>query len=87
LYDNAVDSSSSPTSNIQVLIQQLPSLPMWIHKAYKTNRLLLIDWNLVSPSKIQLHDLLLPPMGGINWRVPKWLDENIVSFILGDQKN
>jgi hypothetical protein len=89
LYDdNGDDSGSDPMSNHRVLVQQLSSLPIWIHMAYTMNRLLLIDWNLsMLPSSevsftVQLTDFLLPPIGGVDWRVPKWLTDAVVSCFL-----
>lgn len=48
------------------LSDRLRSLPYFLLAAYKTNRVLLIHWG-----RYKLEDFLIPPSGGIDWRLPK----------------
>jgi hypothetical protein len=50
---------------------RLKPLPTLIRIAASTNRILLIHWT--RPAKLEA--FLLPPKGGIDWRVPDWLRE------------
>jgi hypothetical protein len=51
---------------------RLQSVPMLIRVASMTNRLLLIKWTRPAP----LEEYLVPPINGINWTVPAWLDQS-----------
>ena len=46
-----------------------------LREAYERQRVLLIYWT--KPARLE--EFLLPPKGGIDWRVPTWL-EPIVSI-------
>jgi hypothetical protein len=48
---------------------RLKSLPTILRIAAATKRLLLIQWS--KPAKLE--EFLVPPKGGIDWRVPDWL--------------
>ncbi|KAL3936645.1 MAG: hypothetical protein SGBAC_008076 [Bacillariaceae sp.] len=52
---------------------RLGPLPFHVRVASATNRLLLIHWTKPAP----LEDFLEPPSGGLDWRVPPWLLENL----------
>ena len=45
-----------------------------LREAYESKRFLVIHWTLPA----RLEEFLVPPKGGIDWRVPKWF-EKIVS--------
>jgi hypothetical protein len=51
---------------------RLQPLPAIVKLASKTNRLLLIKWNRPAA----LEEFLVPPLGGIDWTVPDFLDHN-----------
>jgi hypothetical protein len=51
---------------------RLGPLPFHIRIAARDKRLLLIQWNKPVP----LETYLLPPIGGLDWRVPSFLNEN-----------
>ena len=48
---------------------RLKPLPSLIRIAASTNRFLMIHWT--RPSRLE--EFLLPPKGGVDWRVPDWL--------------
>jgi hypothetical protein len=48
---------------------RLKPLPLFLLLAHRTKRLLLIKWGRPA----ELEEFLLPPRGGIDWRVPDWL--------------
>ena len=48
---------------------RLKPLPFVVLQAYKSRRLLLIYWN----KPASLEEYLIPPDGGVDWRVPDWL--------------
>jgi hypothetical protein len=48
---------------------RLKPLPTMLRMAAMTKRFLLIHWT--RPAKLE--EFLLPPKGGIDWRVPDWL--------------
>ena len=50
---------------------RLKSLPTILRIAAWSNRLLLIHWT--RPAKLE--EFLLPPKGGVDWRVPDWMRE------------
>ena len=52
---------------------RLKPTPTILRLAQMTNRFLLIHWS--RPSKLE--EFLLPPKGGIDWRVPDWLGTSI----------
>lgn len=56
------------------LADRLSSLPFLIQVAAQTKRLLLFKWGRPA----ELEDFLLPPVGGVDWRVPPWLLEHLV---------
>jgi hypothetical protein len=57
------------------LSQRLTCLPYLLKEAYNTKRLLLIHWT----SPVPLTEFLVPPMGGVDWRLPKWLERAVTS--------
>ena len=50
---------------------RLKSFLYLLREAYETKRILLIYWTM----PFKLEEYLVPPRGGINWRVPKWMEE------------
>ena len=52
---------------------RLQQVPYALRVAYDTNRLLFIKWEKPAP----LEAFLEPPPGGLDWRLPKWLDERL----------
>ena len=52
---------------------RLQQVPYALKVAYDTNRLLFIKWEKPAP----LEAFLEPPPGGLDWRLPKWLDEKL----------
>jgi hypothetical protein len=48
---------------------RLGPLPFGLAVANATNRILLLHWTQPGP----LESFLLPPLGGLDWRVPDWL--------------
>ena len=48
---------------------RLKPLPLFLLLAHRTKRLLFIKWGRPA----DLEEFLLPPQGGIDWRVPDWL--------------
>lgn len=52
---------------------RLGPLPFHVRIASSNNRLLLIKWRKPAP----LEEFLLPPMGGVDWRVPDWLFDHL----------
>ena len=50
---------------------RLKPLPWAVRVAYQTHRILLIRWT--RPARLE--EFLLPPQGGVDWRVPEWLAE------------
>ena len=48
---------------------RLKPLPLMLWVAHKSQRLLLIKWGRPA----ELEEFLLPPQGGMDWRVPLWL--------------
>ena len=52
---------------------RLQPLPLMIHLAAKNNRLLLIRWTKPCP----LEEFLVPPPGGLDWRLPAWLTPHV----------
>jgi len=48
---------------------RLRPIPYFLLLAHKTNRVLFIKWQ-----KYQLEDFLLPPVGGLDWRLPEDID-------------
>jgi hypothetical protein len=57
---------------------RLKPIPMLLYLAFQYNRILLIRWQ--RPCKLQ--EFLMPPPGGLDWRVPDWMDKDEV---LGSQ--
>ena len=55
---------------------RLKPTPTLLRIAQMTNRFLLIQWS--RPSKLE--DFLLPPKGGIDWRVPDWLGKSVCYY-------
>ena len=51
-------------------------------EAYRYKRLLLIWWQKPKP----LEDFLVPPDGGVDWRVPDWLKPRLLSTWEGNEK-
>ena len=52
---------------------RLKPLPFILRNAYYSKRLLLIYWNRPGP----LEEFLLPPRGGMDWRIPRWMEPQI----------
>lgn len=48
---------------------RLRSIPLIIKIAHQTKRLLMIKWGRPA----ELEEFLVPPQGGLDWRVPDWL--------------
>lgn len=48
---------------------RLMSIPLMVKVAAKSQRILLIKWGRPA----ELEEFLLPPMNGLDWRVPDWL--------------
>lgn len=51
------------------IAMRLKSIPFYLEVANKTNRVLFIKWE-----KFQLEDFLVPPEGGLDWRLPDGID-------------
>jgi len=51
---------------------RLKPLPLMLWVAHTSQRILLIKWGRPA----ELEEFLLPPQGGMDWRVPDWLWEN-----------
>jgi hypothetical protein len=49
---------------------RLKPIPMLLYMAFEYKRILLIRWQ--RPCKLQ--EFLMPPPGGLDWRVPEWMD-------------
>ena len=58
------------------LADRLKIIPYMIRVAYTTKRILLIHWT----KPAALENFLLPPVGGFDWRTPKWIAKH-VSYI------
>jgi hypothetical protein len=52
---------------------RLQSIPAIILMANQTRRLFFIKWSRPAP----LQEFLVPPDGGLDWRVPDWLDQRL----------
>lgn len=52
---------------------RLKPLPTMLRAAARSQRLLLIYWN----HPCSLEEFLLPPQGGLDWRIPNWLAEEL----------
>lgn len=57
---------------------RLKPLPALIRMAYTSNRFLLIHWT--RPAKLE--EFLLPPKGGMDWRVPAWLRKSLLNLVI-----
>lgn len=55
---------------------RLKTLPWIVLQAARHQRLLLIDWEKPKP----LQEFLIPPPGGVDWRVPDWLVPQVKSL-------
>mmetsp|Transcript_7887 Transcript_7887/g.19018 ORF Transcript_7887/g.19018 Transcript_7887/m.19018 type:complete len:882 (-) Transcript_7887:30-2675(-) len=55
---------------------RLKPLPSLIRMAHISNRFLLIHWT--RPAKLE--EFLLPPKGGMDWRVPDWLHPLLIGY-------
>ena len=64
------------------LADRLKIIPYMIRVAYTTKRILLIHWT----KPAALENFLLPPVGGFDWRTPKWIAKN-VSYVLPVSKH
>jgi hypothetical protein len=71
------DISCSGTSD------RLQSLPAKIRLAAKLNRILLILWE--RPAKLE--EFLVPPCGGLDWRVPDWLKVHLQPLLQNESFN
>ena len=58
---------------------RLQSTPFMILLAHRTQRLLMIKWE--RPYKLEY--FLRSPKGGMNWSVPDWLDDKLMSVNMG----
>jgi hypothetical protein len=58
---------------------RLKPLPTMLRMAAVTDRFLLIHWT--RPSKLE--EFLLPPKGGVDWRVPEWLRTYCIRSFFG----
>jgi hypothetical protein len=54
---------------------RIKSIPLVLYWAAKTRRILMIHWSRPS----SLESFLLPPIGGLDWRIPNWLVKHVVS--------
>jgi hypothetical protein len=54
---------------------RLKPIPWALRVAYQTKRILLIRWT----RPVKLEEFLVPPKGGMDWRVPEWMAD-IVSL-------
>jgi hypothetical protein len=63
-----------PMNCMDKLVKPLMLLPRLLLEAHKQNRVLLLNFTLIPG--IRLNDFLAPPVGGIDWRVPHWLEVN-----------
>jgi hypothetical protein len=52
---------------------RLQNAPLILYHASQLNRILLYKWEVPAP----LEEFLLPPPGGMDWRIPKWLDDKL----------
>jgi hypothetical protein len=48
-----------------------------LREAFITKRFLVIHWTL--PARIE--EFLVPPQGGMDWRAPEWLQEEVRTFV------
>ena len=63
---------------------RIKTVPWILYWAARTNRILLIHWS--RPAALEA--FLMPPEGGIDWRVPDWLVDHVVhGFVTGNIKN
>jgi hypothetical protein len=62
---------------------RLQSLPAKIRLAAKWNRILFILWE--RPSKLE--EFLVPPCGGLDWRVPEWLKDHLLPLLQNETFN
>jgi len=65
-------------SSCGTLLERLGLLPYYLKIADETNRILLIHWTVPA----DLSEYLMPPMGGCDWRSPKWMQQ----LLLDDQQ-
>ena len=56
---------------------RLKPIPFMLRMAYNTRRTLLIRWT--RPAKLE--EFLVPPKGGIDWRVPEEMSVIVSSFM------
>jgi hypothetical protein len=52
---------------------RLQSAPLLVYHASQLNRILFYKWDVPAP----LEEFLLPPPGGMDWRIPEWLDDKL----------
>jgi hypothetical protein len=57
---------------------RLKPIPWALRVAYQTNRILLIRWT----RPVKLEEFLVPPKGGMDWRVPEWMADIVSISIL-----
>lgn len=55
------------------MADRLLPLPLVFRMAAETKRVLFIHWDVPAP----LESFLLPPKGGLDWRVPAWMLDNV----------
>jgi hypothetical protein len=53
---------------------RIKTVPLVIYWAARTKRIFMIYWS----RPVALEEFLLPPAGGIDWRVPEWLVDHVV---------
>ncbi|KAI2497845.1 hypothetical protein MHU86_16628 [Fragilaria crotonensis] len=53
---------------------RIKTVPLILYWAARTNRILMIYWSRPT----SLESFLLPPAGGIDWRVPDWMVQDVV---------
>jgi hypothetical protein len=56
------------------LSQRFTIIPYLLREAYEMKRLVFIHWT----DPTNLEEFLVPPIGGIDWRTPKWLQHAMV---------
>ena len=61
---------------------RIKTIPTLLKMAYETHRILLIRWT----KPATLEEFLVPPEGGVDWRVPDWLVEVMSNKTEGDRR-
>ena len=67
MYCSPVDNNCGGTSD------RLKPIPFMLRIAYYTKRLLFIHWT--KPARLE--EFLVPPKGGLDWRLPDWMAKEV----------